>query len=200
VLISQAIAPINAAAIFFVLHLDLPLRYPELKDALHIGWMTTFKHPMNYDELLRPPCVGDSAYSEGEQQWCAATIQYLVDSLDPAGSLSRGIPETAATRRSSWRVRLPAATAAPAASASRGRCGGGTGGDGALCWPGWGGQRSSEVVDEEQVLENNETDNETVDTAKSRRQKRTTSKFWYPRFYGSSCMRACLENLANLDA
>jgi hypothetical protein len=77
--------------------------------------MTTFLHPMNYDELRRPPFVGASAYSEEEQQWCAATIQYLVDSLDTAGRLSRGIPETAVSRRTSGRARPPAAAAAPAA-------------------------------------------------------------------------------------
>ena len=97
----------HAAAILFFLHPDLPVKFPAVKDAIHAGWMTTFKHPMNYDELRRPPCVGASAYSEEEQSWCTATIQHLVDSLDTAGRQSRGIPETAATRRISGRAPAP---------------------------------------------------------------------------------------------
>ncbi len=54
----------HAVAILFFLHPELPLKYPDLKDALHAGWMATFKHPMNFEELRRPPCVGDGAYTE----------------------------------------------------------------------------------------------------------------------------------------
>ncbi len=44
--------------------------------------MAVFRHLINFEELRRPPCVGDGAYDDEEQQWCAATIQFLVDSLD----------------------------------------------------------------------------------------------------------------------
>ena len=60
----------HAVAILFFLHPELPLKYPDLKDALHAGWMATFKHPMNFEELRRPPCVGDGTYTEEEQAWC----------------------------------------------------------------------------------------------------------------------------------
>ena len=81
----------HAAAILFFLHPELPDKFPQTKDALHAGWMACFKHPMNFEELRRPPCVGASAYTDEEQKWCSATLQYLVDSLDPAGRLARGI-------------------------------------------------------------------------------------------------------------
>ena len=58
----------HVVAILFFLHSQLPLKYPQLKNALHAGWMSTFKHPMNFEELRRPPCVGDGAYTEEEQQ------------------------------------------------------------------------------------------------------------------------------------
>ncbi len=64
-----------------------------------MGWMACFKHPMNYEELLRPLSVGESAYSEDVLSWCKATTQFLVDSLDSAGRLVRGIPESAVRRR-----------------------------------------------------------------------------------------------------
>ena len=76
-------------AILFFLHQELTLKYPDLKDALHAGWMATFKHPMNFEELRRPPCVGDGAYTEEEQTWCNETLIYLVASLDVDGRQSR---------------------------------------------------------------------------------------------------------------
>jgi hypothetical protein len=68
----------HAAAILFFLHPELPDKFPQTKDALHAGWMACFKHPMNFEELRRPPCVGASAYTDEEQKWCSATLQYLV--------------------------------------------------------------------------------------------------------------------------
>jgi hypothetical protein len=88
----------HAAAILFFYHLELPDKFPQLKDSLHAGWMACFKHPMNYEELLRPLSVGESAYNEDELNWCMATSQFLIDSLDPAGWLTRGIPESAVKR------------------------------------------------------------------------------------------------------
>ena len=78
----------HAAGICFFLSPDLPERFPEIIDAICAGWTTCFKHTMNYEELRRPPCVGSSAYSDEEQNWCIATIQFFVDSLDPAGRLA----------------------------------------------------------------------------------------------------------------
>ena len=69
-------------AILFFLHPELLLKYQQLKDALHEGWMATFKHPMYFEELRRPPCVGDGVYTQEEQQWCNGTLCYLVASLD----------------------------------------------------------------------------------------------------------------------
>jgi hypothetical protein len=100
----------HPAAILFFLAPELPLKFPQVKDALHAGWMAVFRHPMNFEELRRPPCVGEGAYDDEEQQWCAATVQFLVDSLDPAGRLSRGIPENAVSRRTG-RPRAAAAAA-----------------------------------------------------------------------------------------
>jgi hypothetical protein len=70
----------HAAAILFFLHPELPDKFPQTKDALHAGWMACFKHPMpvNFEELRRPQCVGASAYTDEEQKWCSATLQYLV--------------------------------------------------------------------------------------------------------------------------
>jgi hypothetical protein len=78
----------HAVAILFFLHPELPLKYP---DALHAGWNATFKHPMNFEELRRPPCVGDGAYTEEEQTWCNETLNFLVANLDIDGRQSRGI-------------------------------------------------------------------------------------------------------------
>ena len=88
----------HAVAILFFLHPELPLKCQQLKDALHAGWMSTFKHPMNFDEMRRPPCVGDGAYTEEEQEWCNATLTYLVSAWDTAGRQSRGIPERVVAR------------------------------------------------------------------------------------------------------
>ncbi len=81
----------------------LGLKWPEKKDSLHAGWMATFKHPINFEELKRPPCVGASAYTDEEQNWCAATLHYFVDGMDAARRAAHGIPESAVTRRRSGR-------------------------------------------------------------------------------------------------
>ena len=107
----------RAAAISFFLHPALLLKYPDMKDAVHAGRMTIFKHPMNFKELCLPPCVSEGAYTEEEQAWCTATISYLVDNLDANGPQSRGIPESTVSRRTRpWTPRH--AAAAPAASSS----------------------------------------------------------------------------------
>jgi hypothetical protein len=51
--------------------------------------------------LKRPPCVGASAYTDEEHNWCAATLHYYVDGMDAARRAARGIPESAVTRRRS---------------------------------------------------------------------------------------------------
>jgi hypothetical protein len=105
----------------------LGLNWPEKKDSLHAGWMATFKHPINLEELKRPPCVGASAYTDEEQNWCAATLQYYVDGMDAARRAARGIPESAVTRRRSGRPAAGGAScrdgrveASPAGGASGG--------------------------------------------------------------------------------
>jgi hypothetical protein len=125
--------------------------------------MTTFKHPMIYDELRRPPCVGASAYSEQEQSWCTSTIQFLVDSLDTAGRQSRGIPDSAASRRTSGRA--PAPRAAPAAPAAA---------------PAAGVRRKR--PEDRGDIEDVETDNETGQPSQYKRMKKQTPKARYPVF------------------
>ena len=93
----------HAAAIVFFMDPARGLQWPEKKDSLHAGWMATFKHPMNFEELKRPPCVGATAYTDEEQNWCAASLQYYVDGMDAACRAARGIPESAVTRRRSGR-------------------------------------------------------------------------------------------------
>ena len=56
----------HAAAIVFFMDPARGLQWPEKKDSLHAGWMATFKHPMNFEELKRPPCVGATAYTDEE--------------------------------------------------------------------------------------------------------------------------------------
>ena len=115
----------HAVAILFFLHPELPQQHAQLADALHAGWSAVFKHPMmNFDELRRPPCVGEGAYSKEELDWCTATTSFLVDTLDPPGRLARGIPDSALSRRMSGRNR--AGPAAPAAGGA-GPAGGGAG-------------------------------------------------------------------------
>ena len=75
----------HAVAILFFLHPTLPTNYPELSDAIHAGWMATFKHPMNFEELRLPPSVGPDAYTDEEQKWCDGTLNWLVANLDVAG-------------------------------------------------------------------------------------------------------------------
>ncbi len=145
------------------------MKFPAVKDAIHAGWMTTsegFKHPRpsvtrNYDELPRRPpcqCVGASAYSEEEQSWCAATIQFLVDSLDTAGRQSRGIPGTAATS-------TPAKDLLATSGAARGR------------------RRARRKQNEDcGDIEDVEMDNETRQPSQCKRLKKQTSKARYPVF------------------
>ena len=182
----------HAAAILFFLDPELPLKYPQVNDALHAGWTAAFKHPMNFEELRRPPCVGAEAYSDEEQSWCAATITFLVDSLDPAGRLSRGIPESAVSRRgSSRRAAAPnagrpaaAAAAGPAAAAAAAapRVGGG-GGDGRR----GGRHRRTETGDNEDseaLLQNDntDTDNDLPGPTKAKGRKRSKSGSRYTIF------------------
>ena len=190
----------HAAAICFFLCPYLPERFPEIMDAICAGWTTCFKHTMNYEELRRPPCVGTSAYSDEEQNWCIATIQFFVDSLDPAGRLARGIPESAVSRRGpSARARKPtpaaaasaAAAAGPApagagrgASATAGSIRGGGGGGGRRGRGGGGATGTSEVGDDIEEAEGNTTEpeNETMDTSRNSRRKTSRSKSRYPHF------------------
>ncbi len=88
----------HAAAIVFFMDPALGLKWQEKKDSLHTRWMATFKHPINFEELKRPPCVGASAYADKEQNWCAATLQYYVNGMDAVCRTTRGIPESAVTR------------------------------------------------------------------------------------------------------
>ncbi len=77
----------HAAAIVFFMDPVLGLQWPEKKDSLHAGWMATFKHPINFEELKLPPCVGASAYTDEEQNWCAATLCITMSMvwMPPAG-------------------------------------------------------------------------------------------------------------------
>jgi hypothetical protein len=93
----------HAAAIVFFMDPARGLQWREKKDSLHAGWMATFKHPMNFEELKRPPCVGETAYTDEEQNWCAASLQYYVDGMDAARRATLGIPESAVTKRRSGR-------------------------------------------------------------------------------------------------
>jgi hypothetical protein len=151
-----------------------------------------FKHPMNFEELRRPPCVGEDAYSDEEQAWCAATLAFLVDSLDAAGRLSRGVPETAVTRRgSSSRTGAagPAASAAgPAASAAGPAAGGGA----AAAAPRGRGRRrteegSIEASEDTQPNDATETDNDVPDSSRTKGRKRTKSASRYINFWVFSC-------------
>jgi hypothetical protein len=63
----------------------------------------------------RPPCVGEGAYTDEEQRWCTATIDYLIATLDADDRQSRGIPENAAWKTAAARP-VRAAAAAPAPS------------------------------------------------------------------------------------
>ena len=115
-----------------------------MKDAVPVGRMAIFKHPMNFKELCLPQCVGDGAYTEEEHRPSVP--------MDGDGRQSRGIPESAVSRRLT-RPRNAAAVAAastaspaaagpraspgPAVAAARGRGGGGSGSAGG----GAGGQR-----------------------------------------------------------
>jgi hypothetical protein len=58
--------------------------------------MSTFKHPINYEELKLQPCVGPSACNDEEQNWCSATLQYYVNhdgmDSDAVQRAARGIP------------------------------------------------------------------------------------------------------------
>ena len=74
-----------------------------------MGWMAAFKHPMNFEELHRPPCFGESWYTEEEQIWCKGPIEYFVSTLDVAGRPLRGIPESAVPRRAGQRRAAAAA-------------------------------------------------------------------------------------------
>jgi hypothetical protein len=189
----------HAVAILFFLHPELPNKYPQLKDALHAGWTTTFKHPMNFEELRRPPCVGEGAYTDEEQEWCTATITYLVSCLDTAGRQSRGIPESAVARRTPQRraaaaaaapaAAAPAAAApaaagpGPAAAAAQGRGGGGGAGGQRGRGRGRGGSRTSEDLDDAPDGRNNtDTEDENVETTQSNRRKRGKSQSRYHHF------------------
>ena len=183
--------PYHAMAILFFLHPELPVKYPEMKDAVHAGWMATFKHPMNFDELRRPPCVGEGAYTEEEQEWCAATITYLVDNLDANGRQSRGIPESAVSRRTRPRNAAASAAAsksgptaaagprsgpAPAAAAAKGRGGGGGGGAAGACAVRGRASARTTVEEASQDLANTESENDLVETTKTRSRKRVRSQ------------------------
>ncbi len=63
------------------------------------GWMATFKHPINLEELKLPPCVSASAYTDEELNWCTTTLQYYVDGIDAVGQAAHGIPDSAVSRR-----------------------------------------------------------------------------------------------------
>ena len=86
-----------------------------MKDAVHAGRMTIFKHPMNFKELCLPLCVGDGAYTKEEQAWWNGTLSYLGASLDVDDRQSRGVPESAVPRM------IPHPRAAAAASGARRR-------------------------------------------------------------------------------
>ena len=183
----------HAAAILFFFHPELPLKYPQLKDAVHAGWMATFRHPMNFEELRRPPCVGDGAYTEEEQIWCKETIEYFVATLDAAGRQLRGIPESVPRRAGQRRAAAgragpgPAAAAAapastpasapasvagravPVAMAARGRSHGRAGGSG-------------ENEDDADGYIETQSDNEIMETTQASRRKRGKSQSRYPLF------------------
>ena len=112
-------------------------------------------------------CVGRqaSAYSEEEQLWCTATIQFLLNSLHTAGRQSRGITETAASRRISWQTPAPRAAAAAHAAAPA-----------AAPAAGVRRKRNEDRGDIEDV----ETDNEPGQRSQSKRQKEATPKARYP--------------------
>ncbi len=85
----------HAVAILLFMDPVLAGKWLEKKDALHAGWMATFKNPINYGELKRPPCVSPSAYNDGEQNWCSATLQYYVNGVDAVQRAAHGTSDSA---------------------------------------------------------------------------------------------------------
>jgi hypothetical protein len=186
----------HAAAILFFHHPELPDKFPQLKDSLHAGWMACFKHPMSYEELLRPPSVGESAYNEDELNWCMATSQFLIDSLDPAGRLALGIPESAVKRRGPSRPGRTAANVAGLAPTTTGARPRGRGGAGGAASSRGGGKQMStsgwascsndadgaDAAEEDADGNITKADNETMENTKNNRRRASRSKSRYPLF------------------
>jgi hypothetical protein len=192
----------HAVAILFFLHPTLPTNYPELSDAIHAGWMATFKHPMNFEELRLPPSVGPDAYTDEEQKWCDGTLNWLVANLDVAGRQSRGIPESAVKQRAprgraaaaagAAAARPGAAAAAapatgpgpvpgPAGPTGRGR-GGGAGGQGGRGAGRAAARAAAAMEDITEGRKDTESDNETMETTQPSRRKRGRSQSRCPHF------------------
>ncbi len=54
----------HAAAILIFHHPELPDKFQQLKDLLHAGLLQTPHELLGYEESIRPPSVGESAYNE----------------------------------------------------------------------------------------------------------------------------------------
>jgi hypothetical protein len=70
-----------ATSLVFFLHLELPLKYSELCDALHAVWSIAFSKTMCIEDLLWPPELYCNEYNEKGLMWCMA-IEFLTNMLD----------------------------------------------------------------------------------------------------------------------
>ncbi len=66
----------HAVAALFHLSAELAAKFPVLNGQINTGWIAHYKKPINVNQILKPPTIGELGYDKVE--WLEQTVRYYV--------------------------------------------------------------------------------------------------------------------------
>ena len=86
----------HAVAAVFHLNAELAAKFPVLDGQINTGWQAHYNKPIQVDQILKPPRIGDLGWEDEEVEWLEQTVRYYVGAMTPEERTELGItPERA---------------------------------------------------------------------------------------------------------
>ena len=88
----------HALAALFHLNAELAAKFPELNGQINTGWIAHYKKPIDVDQILKPPTIGELGWEDDEVEWLEQTVRYYVEAMTPEQRAELGITPDQARR------------------------------------------------------------------------------------------------------
>ena len=96
----------HAVAALFHLNAELAAKFPVLNGQINTGWQAHYNKPIDVDQVLKPPRLGDLGWEDEEVEWLEQTVRYYVGAMTPEERTELGItPDRARQIKFSRRAR-----------------------------------------------------------------------------------------------